>query len=50
MYICDVSVVAANLGHSPSPTITALAERVMSFTASAAESARSDTDGAAIAA
>jgi cholesterol oxidase len=39
MYICDGSVVAANLGVNPSLTITALAERAMSFIAPAAESA-----------
>jgi cholesterol oxidase len=37
MYICDGSVVAANLGVNPSLTITALAERAMSFIAPAAE-------------
>ena len=31
LYICDGSVVAANLGVNPSLTITALAERAMSF-------------------
>jgi cholesterol oxidase len=31
MYICDGSVVGANLGVNPSLTITALAERAMSF-------------------
>jgi cholesterol oxidase len=31
MYICDGSVVAANLGVNPSLTITALAERAISF-------------------
>jgi cholesterol oxidase len=31
MYICDGSVVAANLGVNPSLTITALTERAMSF-------------------
>jgi cholesterol oxidase len=31
MYICDGSVVSANLGVNPSLTITALAERAMSF-------------------
>ena len=36
MYICDGSVVAANLGVNPSLTITALAERAMSFIAPAA--------------
>jgi cholesterol oxidase len=30
-YVCDGSVVAANLGVNPSLTITALAERAMSF-------------------
>ncbi|MGA7078699.1 MAG: GMC oxidoreductase [Terriglobales bacterium] len=37
MYICDGSVVAANLGVNPSLTITALAERAMSFIPRAAE-------------
>jgi cholesterol oxidase len=37
MYICDGSVVAANLGVNPSLTITALAERAMSFISPAAE-------------
>lgn len=31
MYICDGSIVSANLGVNPSLTITALAERAMSF-------------------
>jgi len=31
MYVCDGSVVAANLGVNPSLTITALAERAMNF-------------------
>ena len=31
MYVCDGSVVAANLGVNPSLTITALAERAMSY-------------------
>lgn len=31
MYVCDGSVVAANLGVNPSLTITALAERAMTF-------------------
>jgi cholesterol oxidase len=35
MYICDGSVIAANLGVNPSLTITALAERAMSFIPSA---------------
>ena len=38
MYICDGSVIAANLGVNPSLTITALAERAMSFIPPAAES------------
>ena len=37
MYICDGAVVAANLGVNPSLTITALAERAMSFIPPAAE-------------
>jgi len=37
MYICDGSVVAANLGVNPSLTITSLAERAMSFIPPAAE-------------
>jgi cholesterol oxidase len=37
MYICDGSVLAANLGVNPSLTITALAERAMSFIPAAAE-------------
>ena len=37
MYVCDGSVVAANLGVNPSLTITALAERAMSFIPSAGE-------------
>jgi len=43
MYICDGSVVAANLGVNPSLTITALAERAMSFIPSASEGAWEDT-------
>ncbi len=31
LYVCDGSVIAANLGVNPSLTITALAERAMSF-------------------
>jgi cholesterol oxidase len=31
MYICDGSVLAANLGVNPSLTICALTERAMSF-------------------
>ncbi len=37
MYICDGSVVSANLGVNPSLTITALAERAMSFIPRATE-------------
>jgi cholesterol oxidase len=43
MYICDGSVVAANLGVNPSLTITALAERAMSFIPPAAETDWNDT-------
>ncbi|HTT23927.1 MAG TPA: GMC oxidoreductase [Candidatus Sulfotelmatobacter sp.] len=39
MYICDGSVVGANLGVNPSLTITALAERAMSFIPPVAEEA-----------
>lgn len=42
MYICDGSVIAANLGVNPSLTITALAERAMSFILPAAESQWND--------
>jgi cholesterol oxidase len=37
MYVCDGSVVAANLGVNPSLTITALSERAMSFIQPASE-------------
>jgi cholesterol oxidase len=37
MYVCDGSVVAANLGVNPSLTITALAERAMSYIPLASE-------------
>ena len=37
MYVCDGSVIAANLGVNPSLTITALAERAMSYIRPAAE-------------
>jgi cholesterol oxidase len=37
MYVCDGSVVSANLGVNPSLTITALAERAMSFLPTAGE-------------
>jgi len=42
MYVCDGSVVAANLGVNPSLTITALAERAMSFIPPASETAWKD--------
>ena len=42
MYICDGAVVAANLGVNPSLTITALAERAMSFIPPAVENAWDD--------
>jgi cholesterol oxidase len=42
MYICDGSVVAANLGVNPSFTITALAERAMTFIAPKAEARWND--------
>jgi cholesterol oxidase len=45
MYICDGSVVAANLGVNPSLTITALAERAMSFIPAAAETEWNDKAG-----
>jgi cholesterol oxidase len=42
MYVCDGSVVAANLGVNPSLTITALAERAMSFIPPASTTSWSD--------
>jgi cholesterol oxidase len=42
MYVCDGSVIATNLGVNPSLTITALAERAMSFIPPAAEATWSD--------
>jgi cholesterol oxidase len=42
MYICDGSVVAANLGVNPSLTIAALAERAMSFIPQKAETRWND--------
>jgi cholesterol oxidase len=42
MYVCDGSVVAANLGVNPSLTITALSERAMSFIAPEAETSWND--------
>ncbi len=43
LYICDGSVIAANLGVNPSLTICALTERAMSFIPSAAETRWNDT-------
>jgi cholesterol oxidase len=43
MYICDGSVLAANLGVNPSLTITALSERAMSFIPPAKSTAWNDT-------
>ncbi|MGZ4817616.1 MAG: GMC oxidoreductase, partial [Terriglobales bacterium] len=43
MYVCDGSVVGANLGVNPSLTITALAERAMSFVPRAADTSWNDT-------
>jgi cholesterol oxidase len=49
MYVCDGSVVAANLGVNPSLTITALAERAMSFIPAASETAlKRELDSAAL--
>jgi cholesterol oxidase len=48
MYICDGSVVAANLGVNPSLTITALTERAMSFIPNSAEMDWNDSAGDAI--
>ena len=42
MYICDGSVIAANLGVNPSFTICALTERAMSYIPPAAQSDWSD--------
>jgi cholesterol oxidase len=42
MYVCDGSVVAANLGVNPSLTITALAERAMEFVPSHSDTAWDD--------
>ncbi len=42
MYVCDGSVVAANLGVNPSLTITALAERAMGFIPAKAEAPWND--------
>ena len=45
MYICDGSVVSANLGVNPSLTITALAERAMSFIPPASSATWNDAAG-----
>ena len=42
MYVCDGSVLAANLGVNPSLTITAIAERAMTFIPPAEETAWTD--------
>ena len=42
MYVCDGSVVAANLGVNPSLTITALSERAMSYIPAASETKWND--------
>jgi len=47
MYVCDGSVVAANLGVNPSLTITALAERAMSFVPSASTAEKTTPRGTA---
>jgi cholesterol oxidase len=44
-YVCDGSVIAANLGVNPSLTITALAERAMSFIPPASETSWEDSAG-----
>ena len=43
MYICDGSVVSANLGVNPSLSITALSERAMSFLPAARENSWNDS-------
>lgn len=43
MYVCDGSVVGANLGVNPSLTITALAERAMSFIPAASDTTWNDS-------
>jgi cholesterol oxidase len=48
MYICDGSVVAANLGVNPSFTITALTERAMTFIPQKAETGWNDAASALV--
>jgi len=48
MYVCDGSVVSANLGVNPSLTITALTERAMSFIPSAAATTWDDSPQPAV--
>jgi cholesterol oxidase len=43
MYVCDGSVIAANLGVNPSLTICAITERAMSFVPPATNAARRDS-------
>jgi cholesterol oxidase len=45
MYICDGSVLAANLGVNPSLTICAVTERAMTYIPAAAETAWNDEPG-----
>lgn len=47
MYICDGSVIAANLGVNPSLTITALTERAMTFIPLAAQTTWDDAPAVA---
>lgn len=47
LYVCDGSVIATNLGVNPSLTITALAERAMSFIPPASQNAWNDCARAA---